>query len=93
MEQPRLSVVARRLGIPYAPCMLGYEGHNGNQTPTIRGIVVHEHNVELLNEAYLEYQSQQVESEVEARRQSVLKKWERLVQGILVKDRLDRAYG
>jgi xeroderma pigmentosum group C-complementing protein len=93
MEQPRLSSVARRLGIPYAPCMCGYEGHKGSQTPTIKGIVVHHHNVELLNEAYLEYQSQLVETEVETRRQDVLKKWRRLVVGILTKDRLDKAYG
>jgi hypothetical protein len=93
MEQPRLSLVARKLGIPYAPCMVGYEGHRGNQTPTVRGIVVHNHNVELLNEAYLEYQSQLVESEVETRREEILKKWKRLIVGILTKDRLDKAYG
>lgn len=93
MEQPRLSVVARKLGIQYAPCMCGYEGHRGNQTPTVRGIVVHSHNVDLLNEAYMEYQSQLVESEVEARRQDILKKWKRLVFGIMTKDRLDKAYG
>lgn len=92
MEQPRLSVVAKRLGVPYAPCMCGYEGNKGNQTPTIRGIVVHDHNVELLSEAYIEYQSQLVETEVEARRQNILKKWKRLVVGILTKDRLDKAY-
>lgn len=93
MQQPRLSVVAKRLGVPYAPCMCGYEGHGGNQTPTIRGIVVHDHNVELLSEAYMEYQSQLVENEVEAKRQEILKKWRRLVVGILTKDRLDKAYG
>ena len=93
MEQPRLSVIAKKLGISYAPCMCGYERHNGNQTPTVRGIVVHNHNVDLLNEAYIEYQSQLIESEVEARRQDVVKKWKRLVMGILTKDRLDRAYG
>ena len=92
MEQPRLSVVARRLGIPYAPCMTGYEGHKGNRAPSIRGIAVHNHNVELLNEAYFEYESQQVEAEVESRRRAFLKKWKRLVVGILTKDRLDRAY-
>ncbi|KAL7489116.1 hypothetical protein ACHAW6_015558 [Cyclotella cf. meneghiniana] len=92
MEQPRLSVVARRLGIAYAPCMTGYEGHKGNRTPSIRGIAVHNHNVELLNEAYFEYESQQIEAEVESRRRSILKKWKRLVVGILTKDRLDREY-
>lgn len=93
MEQPRLSQVARKLGIPYAPCMLGFEGHRGNRTPSVRGIVVHNHNVELLNEAYAEYESQLVESEVAMKRRGILKMWKRLVVGILTKDRLDKAYG
>ena len=48
--------------------------------------------MELLNEAYFEYESQQVEAEVESRRRDILKKWKRLVVGILTKDRLDREY-
>lgn len=93
MKQPRMSAVAKKLGIPYAPCMCGFEGHRGNQTPTVHGIVVHDHNVELLSEAYLEFQSQLVESEISTKTARVLKKWKRLVVGLLTKDRLDRAYG
>lgn len=93
MKQSRLSVVAKKLGIPYAPCMCGFEGHGGNQTPSVKGIVVHDHNVELLTEAYLEFQSQLAESEISAKTTAVLKRWKRLVVGLMTKDRLDRAYG
>ena len=93
IELPHLSKVARKLGVPYAPCMLGFEGHGGNRAPTIRGIVTHDHNVALLREAYVEWESHIVEVEREEKKKEILKKWKRLVVGILTKDRLDREYG
>ncbi|KAL7551264.1 hypothetical protein ACHAWF_014450 [Thalassiosira exigua] len=93
MDQPRLASIAKKLMVPYAPCMLGYEGHGGNRAPTIRGIVVHDHNVALLREAYLEWESHIVEEEQKKRRNEILRRWKRLVVGILTKERLDREYG
>ena len=93
MGQPRLSSIAKTLGIPYAPCMLGYEGRGGVRTPTIRGIVVHDHNVALLREAYVEWESHAAEREREERRNGIVKRWKRLVVGIMTKERLDREYG
>ncbi|KAL7538029.1 hypothetical protein ACHAXR_008231 [Thalassiosira sp. AJA248-18] len=94
MDQPRLASIAKKLGIPYAPCMLGYEHHRGGiGTPTIRGIVVHDHNVALLREAHVEWESHAVEREHEERRKEILKRWKRLVVGIMTKERLDREYG
>jgi hypothetical protein len=78
---------------PYAPCLLGFEGRGGNRTPTIRGIVVHEHNAELLREAHMEMASQMLEQSHENRQHDVYKKWNRLLVGVLTKDRLERAYG
>ena len=46
LDEVGASKVAKKLGIPYAPCLLGFEGHGGNRTPSIRGIVVHEHNID-----------------------------------------------
>jgi len=63
LELRRIAQVAKRLGVPYAPCLLGFEGHGSNRTPTIHGIVVHKHNVDLLHEAHLEFESQAVEIE------------------------------
>jgi len=86
-------VVAKKLSIPYAPCLLGFEGHGGNRTPTIRGIVVHEHNAELLREAFTEYASSALEQEFEQRHASIYLKWKRLIVGILTKARLEEEYG
>ena len=93
LEDPRMSLVAKKLGIKYAPCLLGFEGHQGKRTPTIRGIVVHTHNAELLREAYAEYESHALEKEFEKRQQEIYLRWKRLIVGIQTKARLDREYG
>jgi hypothetical protein len=78
---------------PYAPCLLGFEGHGGNRTPTIRGIVVHEHNEEILREAHVEMASQFLEQSHENRQHAIYLRWKKLLVGVLTKDRLERAYG
>mmetsp|Transcript_4866 Transcript_4866/g.6302 ORF Transcript_4866/g.6302 Transcript_4866/m.6302 type:complete len:903 (+) Transcript_4866:75-2783(+) len=92
LELHRIAQVAKQLGIPYAPCLLGFEGHGGARTPTIRGIVVHEHNVELLQEAHTEFESQTVEIAFKQRQQAIYRRWKRLIVGITTKDRLEREY-
>jgi xeroderma pigmentosum group C-complementing protein len=93
IDQTGLAGVAKKLGIPYAPCLLGFEGHGGNRTPTVRGIVVHAHNEQLIREAGTEIQSFEVEKECSDRRRFLLLQWKRLMVGLLTKDRLEREYG
>jgi xeroderma pigmentosum group C-complementing protein len=93
IDQSGLANVAKKLGIPYAPCLVGFEGHGGNRTPTIRGIVVHEHNEPIIREAGIEVQSYEIEQQCKDRRRSLLLMWKRLMVGLLTKDRLDREYG
>ena len=92
LELYRLSKVAKQLGVPYAPCLIGFEGHGGNRTPTIRGIVVHRHNEDLLREAHVEMQSQLVEKEYKERQRNIYGKWKRLIKGTMTKERLAREY-
>ena len=93
LDAPRMSIVAKNLGIPYAPCLLGFEGRGGNRTPTIKGIVVHGHNGELLMEAYAEYEFHGIEQEHQIRKNKILRRWKTLIQGILIKSHVDREYG
>jgi Rad4 beta-hairpin domain 3 len=85
--------VAKKLSIPYAPCLLGFEGHGGNRTPTIRGIVVHAHNERLMREASAEVSSYTMQQEQDSRRHGALQRWKKLFVGLLTKDRLEREYG
>ena len=85
--------VAKKLSIPYAPCLLGFEGHGGNRTPTIQGIVVHQHNAEMIREALTEVTHFQAANEHENRRKAIMLKWKKLMVGLLTKERLEREYG
>lgn len=93
IDQRGVAGVAKKLGLPYAPCLLGFEGHQGNRTPTIRGIVVHQHNEQLIREANVEVTSHAIENENENRRKAIYHKWKRLLVGLLTKDRVEREYG
>lgn len=93
LDQRGMAPVAKKLGIPYAPCLLGFEGGGRSRKPTIRGIVVHNHNEVLLREAHTEAW-QYAQDEAHARRQAELyQKWKKLLTGLLIKDRLEREYG
>ena len=90
VELRHVAKVAKKLGLPYAPCMLGFERSN---KPNIRGIVIHEHNEELLREAQVGMADFLLQQEYEAKRRDILLKWKRLLVGVLTKDRLEREYG
>ena len=70
LRKKRIANVAKKLSIPYAPCLVGFEGAN----PKIEGIVVHEHNSELLFEAHVESESQTIEREVNEHQKSIYRK-------------------
>lgn len=77
---------------PYAPCLLGFEGHRGNRTPTVKGVVVHDHNADLLREASIEVVSKSMEDENERRRHAIFSRWKKLLVGLLTQERLEREY-
>jgi len=93
IDERHVAKVAKKLGIPYVPCLLGFEGNGGNRTPTIRGIVVHQHNEDILREANQEMASHFLQEEHENRQRTILLRWKRLMVGVLTKKRLDEAYG
>jgi len=90
VELYQVSKVAKKLGLPYAPCMLGFERAG---KPTVRGIVVHETNEELLREAQAGMADHLLKEENRKREQTTLLRWKRLLVGVLTKDRLEREYG
>lgn len=90
VELHHVAKVAKKLQLPYAPCMLGFQN---SSKPTIRGIVVHEQNEELLREAHADMSEWLLEQEQEAKRREILVRWKRLLSSVLTKDRIEREYG
>lgn len=93
IDRRGMAPVAKQLGIPYAPCLVGFEGHGGARTPTIRGIVVHEHYAPLLCDAGAEVAHIAVQQEHEERQARVTRRWKKLMRGLMIKDRIEREYG
>mmetsp|Transcript_11945 Transcript_11945/g.30303 ORF Transcript_11945/g.30303 Transcript_11945/m.30303 type:complete len:1001 (-) Transcript_11945:264-3266(-) len=90
VELYRVATVAKKLGLAYAPCLLGFERKG---KPTIRGIVVHETSEELLREAHAAMHDHLLQEENEKREKAILLRWKRILVGVLTKDRLEREYG
>jgi len=93
VELHHVAKVSKRLNLPYAPCLLGFEGNRGNRTPTIRGIVIHKHNEELLREAHAGMADYLMKEEQNKRQRAILLRWKRILTGVLTKDRIEREYG
>jgi Rad4 beta-hairpin domain 3/Rad4 beta-hairpin domain 1/Rad4 beta-hairpin domain 2 len=93
IDERGLAVVAKKLKVPYAPCVIGFEGHGPYRAPTIRGIVVHQHNEQMVREAGIERRRHERERAEAERRRSILLLWKRVMVGLLTKERLDREYG
>ena len=92
LDERNMAKIAKRLSIPYAPCLIGFENSRQGRVPVIRGIVVHSHNADILNEAKFEMQSFDLEQENSKRMKTVYGRWKRLIVGLLTKERLEREY-
>ncbi|GMH85676.1 hypothetical protein TrVE_jg6367 [Triparma verrucosa] len=81
-----LARAAKKLGISYAPCLIGFDPQTGN--PRILGIVVHAPNRYLITEASKEV-TYHKEKEYE---NIIMEKWKRIVRKIVIGERLKEEY-
>jgi len=84
--------IARQLGFDYAEAVTGFEFKKRRALPVITGVVVAEENEEALLEAYWESVAESEEKEKAKRRERVLMRWTRLVQGLRIRQRLQEQY-
>ncbi|KIK96449.1 hypothetical protein PAXRUDRAFT_138437 [Paxillus rubicundulus Ve08.2h10] len=84
--------VAKRLGFDYAEAVTGFEFKKRRAFPVIEGIVVAAENENVIVDACLEAEQDAEEKAREKRLERVCKRWIRLVQGLRIRDRLQRQY-
>lgn len=85
--------VAKKLGFDYAEVVTGFEFKKRRAYPVIEGIVVAAENESVIIEAYLEAE-QDAEERARAKRfDQICKRWVRLIQGLRIRDRLQKQYG
>ncbi|XP_050068549.1 DNA repair protein complementing XP-C cells-like [Anopheles maculipalpis] len=87
-----LSYICRKLGIDYAVAVVGFGVHAGGNHPVFDGIVICEEHRDRLLEAWQRHQDEVAQKKIEKRQTAVLKNWEKLVKGLLVRRKLKHKY-
>ncbi|XP_021713910.1 DNA repair protein RAD4-like [Chenopodium quinoa] len=89
---PRLVPVVKRLGINFAPAMVGFEFRNGRSIPVYEGIVVCTEFRETVLEAYAEEEQRREEEERKREERQALSRWYQLLSSMVVRQRLNNTY-
>ncbi|CAE6347867.1 unnamed protein product [Rhizoctonia solani] len=92
MPQKSCAKVARKLGISFAEAVTGFEFRKRQATPIITGIVIAAENEQVFLEALASYVQSEQAKEAAKRRERVLQRWTRLVQGLRIVQRVDEQY-
>ncbi|XP_073122136.1 DNA repair protein RAD4 isoform X2 [Henckelia pumila] len=90
---PRIQHVARRLGIDFAPAMVGFEYRNDRSFPVFEGIVVCEEFKESILEAYAEEEERRNAEQKKQDEVRALSRWYQLLSSIVIRQRLNNSYG
>lgn len=89
---PRLVPVAKRLGINFAPAMVGFDFRNGRSIPLYEGIVVCTEFKEVILEAYAEEEQRREEEERKREERQALSRWYQLLSSMVIRQRLNNTY-
>ncbi|KAI0688320.1 hypothetical protein BC835DRAFT_1373054 [Cytidiella melzeri] len=84
--------IARQIGIDVGDAVTGFEFKKRRAFPLITGVVVAAENEEVLLEAYWAAEHEAEEKRRNKRQEQVIKRWQRLVQGLRIRQRLQEQY-
>ncbi|KAH8104624.1 Rad4-domain-containing protein [Cristinia sonorae] len=84
--------IARQLGFDYAEAVTSFEFKKRRAFPVITGIVVAAENEQTILEAFLEAEHEAELKRQVKRKEQVIKRWTRFVQGLRIRQRLQEQY-
>ncbi|GAB2211080.1 hypothetical protein Drorol1_Dr00016371 [Drosera rotundifolia] len=93
LRLPRLVRVAKRLGIDFAPAMVGFEFRNGRSFPVYEGLVICSEFKEAILEAYAEEESRREEEEKKRAERATISRWYQLLSSMMTRQKLNDSYG
>ena len=93
LRQPHVAQAARRLGVDFAPAMVGFDIRDGRSVPRFDGVVVCIESSGMLLEAAQEIGQQQEDRDAHKRRKEVTGMWRALLKAITVRARIMAEYG
>ncbi|KAF9204692.1 hypothetical protein BGZ49_004991 [Haplosporangium sp. Z 27] len=85
--------VAKLLGVDYVEAVTGFEFLSRKSVPVTQGIIVPTEHAELVLDAYYQIEHQRDQEAHKKRRTEVLKRWRKLIKGLMIKSRLVEEYG
>ncbi|KAF9154904.1 hypothetical protein DFQ26_009914 [Actinomortierella ambigua] len=88
-----IAKIARQLGVDYAEAVTGFDFQSRRSVPVVDGIVVPAESSDLVQDAFCEVSQHADEEARKKLRVEVLKRWRKLVMGVLVRARLQDEYG
>lgn len=88
-----IAKIAKKLGVDYGEAVTGFEFRQRRANPVISGIVVDASHKDAILDAYDEWQSQQAEKEHDKQLKEVYKQWQKVVQGLRIRERLKEYRG
>ncbi|VAI73029.1 unnamed protein product [Triticum turgidum subsp. durum] len=92
LSKPRIFQVAKRLGIDYAPAMIGFDYRSGRCAPVFDGIVVCAEFKNAILEAYKEEEERRQAAERKQEEAQALSRWYQLLCSIVTRQRLKESY-
>lgn len=92
LRLPRVFQVAKRLGIDYAPAMVGFDYRSGRCVPLFDGIVVCDEFKNAILEAYDEEEERRQAAERKQEEAQALSRWYQLLCSIATRKRLKDSY-
>jgi len=93
VDHPLAAGVAAALSIDYAKALRGFVRKQGRMVPDLRGIVVAQEHADIVLLGAHERQQEKDAKALEKKQKKIWKSWKRVINRVLVRDRLDREYG
>ncbi|GBG69118.1 hypothetical protein CBR_g3816 [Chara braunii] len=90
---PRVHQVAIRLGIDFAPAMVGFEIKGGRSVPVYDGAIICKEFEEVVLEAYAESEALRLKDQLRRRQQEAAQRWRQLLRSVAIRQRLESRYG
>ncbi|KAF9138216.1 hypothetical protein BGX30_009410 [Mortierella sp. GBA39] len=85
--------VARQLGVDFVEAVTGFEFQSRRSVPVIQGIIVPTESAELVMDAYREVTHHADQEAHKKKRTEVLRRWRKLIKGVVLRSRLMEEYG
>ncbi|KAH9315907.1 hypothetical protein KI387_024534 [Taxus chinensis] len=92
LRMPRLVPIAKKLGIDFAPAMVGFEFRNGRSVPIFEGIVVCKEFRNTILQAYSEEEEIREIEEKKRNEHQAISRWNQLLRSIATRQRLRNDY-